>query len=61
MKCYFCDSGGEMLTTDGKYICRHCAEKMNLVICTKLGKVIADPKFYCDKICNDCIYEEETK
>ncbi len=61
MKCCFCNSEGDILMTDGKGICHQCAEKKGLVICTKNGKVIADPKFHCDFICNDCIYEEERK
>ena len=47
--------------TDGRCICLHCAEHKDLVICTKKGKAIADFKFHCDNICNDCIYTEEEK
>ncbi len=61
MKCYFCNNDAEILTTDGKNICRHCAEEKNFTVCTKLGKVIADKNFHCDIICNDCIYEEDKK
>ena len=61
MKCCFCNNDGEVLMTDGKYICRQCAERKRLATCTKLGKVVADPTFHCDNICNDCIYMEEEK
>ena len=59
MKCCFCNSDNVVLMTDGRYICRHCAEEKELVTCPEIGKVIADPNFHCDNICNDCIYEEE--
>ena len=61
MKCCFCNSESDVLMTDGKYICRQCAEQKCLVTCTKSGKVVADPIFHCDNICNDCIYEEKRK
>lgn len=61
MKCCFCNSESNVLMTDGRCICLHCAESRGLVTCTKEGKVIADPKFHCDNICNDCIYQEEEK
>lgn len=61
MKCCFCNATSDTLMTDGRCICLHCAEQKSLVNCIKLGKVIADPKFHCDFICNDCIYEEEEK
>ena len=61
MKCCFCNSESDVLMTDGKCICFHCAEQRGLVTCTKKGKVIADPEFRCDYICNDCVYEEEEK
>ncbi len=61
MKCCFCNGRGDILTTDGKNICCHCAEKKGFTICTKSGKAIADPDFHCDFICNDCIYKEEIK
>ena len=61
MKCCFCNGEGDILMTDGKSTCHQCAEKKGLTICTKLGKAIADPKFHCDNICNDCIYVEEVK
>lgn len=59
MKCCFCNGDGELLMTNGKSICHNCAEKKNLVICTKTGKVVADFNFHCDNICNDCIYTED--
>lgn len=61
MKCYYCNSEDTFLMTNCEYICHHCADERHLVTCTKLGKVIADPEFYCDYVCNDCIYEEEDK
>ncbi len=61
MKCCFCNGDGKMLTTTSQYICYQCVEKMKLVTCTKIGKVIISPEFQCDNICNDCIYEEEVK
>ena len=61
MKCCFCDSESDILMTDGRCICLHCATERDLVTCTKKGKVIADTKFHCDNICNDCIYVEEEK
>ena len=59
MRCCFCNSKTDILMTDGQYICVNCAEEKKLVICPELGKVIADSKFCCDHICNDCIYKEE--
>ena len=59
MKCWFCNCEGDVLMTDGKSVCLKCAEQKGLTTCTKLGKVVADPNFHCDNICNDCIYGEE--
>ena len=59
MKCIKCDCKTDLLTTDGKAICPSCAEKEGLVVCSDLGKVIADKNFQCDRICNDCIYKED--
>ena len=61
MECCFCNSTNVVLTTSGKYICCQCAEQKGLITCTKEGKVIDDPNFHCDNICNDCIYKEEEK
>ena len=59
MKCCFCNSESDILMTDGRCICLHCAEQKGLVTCTREGKVIAEPEFHCDNICNDCIYADE--
>jgi len=61
MKCYFCNSESDILTTDGRCICSRCTEQRGLVVCLKKGMVIANPEFHCDNICNDCIYEEDIK
>ena len=59
MKCCFCNNESDILMTDGRSICLHCAETKGLVICSKMGKVIADTKFHCDYVCNDCVYMED--
>ena len=48
MKCCFCNGESDILMTDGRCICLHCAEQKGLVTCTKRGKVVADPEFHCD-------------
>ena len=59
MVCCYCNSNETIMMSNGKHICYHCAEEKGLVTCLEKGIVIADTNFYCDKICNDCIYKGE--
>lgn len=61
MKCYKCNNSADLLTSDGKSICRSCAEKCGYAICSELGKVIVNKDFHCNNMCNDCIYSESIK
>ncbi len=58
MKCFKCGAKTDIETTDNKPICLRCVEENQYVICTDLGKVIADKSFCCDHICDDCVYKK---
>lgn len=58
MKCKFCGvTKTDFLTSLDSPICLKCAEKNNFILCTELGKYIADSNFTCSHICSDCDYE----
>lgn len=54
MKCAYCGTQTEFLTTMEEPICLHCAEENGFSLCTELGKYIADASFTCDFMCVDC-------
>lgn len=59
MKCTYCGTKTDCLTTTDAPICISCAEEQGFCLCTELGKYIEDKNFNCDNICNDCIYNIE--
>ncbi len=61
MKCYICGGKADMTTTTDLPICHSCAEKKGFVVCTEIGKVIADEKFNCNYVCSDCYVKDEIR
>ena len=59
MKCSICGQEADLLTVNDDAICEQCAEKAEYVVCARRGKVIADSNFYCDRMCDDCVWKDE--
>ena len=61
MKCCYCCGKADMETTTNLPICHSCAEEKRFVVCTEIGKVIAESNFNCDHICSDCYVKDEIR